>query len=90
MTLAVDVAREHGYDYWGPFLGHGAGLDLHERPDLVREATPLAANMVLALEPRLALGGQYLLGVEDMVVVTESGGVSLNGFEKEPFELGDA
>ena len=90
VTLAVDVAREHGYDFWGPFLGHGAGLDLHERPDLVREATPLAANMVLAVEPRLALGDHYLLGVEDMVVVTESGGVSLNGFEKEPFEIGDA
>ena len=46
--------------------------------------------MVLAVEPRLALGDHDLLGVEDMVVVTESGGVSLNGFEKEPFEIGDA
>lgn len=88
VTLAVDVAREGGFELWGPFLGHGAGLDLHERPDLVREATPLQTNMVLAIEPRLALGEMYLLGVEDMVVVTETGGVSLNRFEKEPLEIG--
>lgn len=89
VTLAVDVARERGFEFWGPFLGHGAGLDLHERPDLVVEATPLRKNMVLAVEPRLALGEMYLVGVEDMVVVTESGGVSLNRFEKEPFELAE-
>jgi len=87
VTLAVDVAKEWGFEFWGPFLGHGLGLDLHERPDLVREATPLQANMVLAIEPRLALDEMYLVGVEDMVVVTESGGVSLNRFEKEPLEI---
>jgi Xaa-Pro aminopeptidase len=88
VTLAADVAKEGGFELWGPFLGHGAGLDLHERPDLVREATPLQTNMVLAIEPRLALGEMYLLGVEDMVIVTETGGVSLNRFEKEPLEIG--
>jgi Xaa-Pro aminopeptidase len=87
VTLAVDVARERGFEFWGPFLGHGAGMDLHERPDLVREATLLKANMVLAVEPRLALDEMYLVGVEDMVVVTEAGGVSLNRFEKEPLEI---
>lgn len=87
VTLAVDVAKERGFEFWGPFLGHGAGLETHERPDLVREATPLQANMVLAIEPRLALGEMYLVGVEDLVVVTESGGVSLNRFEKEPLEV---
>jgi Xaa-Pro aminopeptidase len=38
--------------------------------------------MVLAIEPRLAIGEMYLVGVEDLVRVTESGGVSLNRFEK--------
>jgi Xaa-Pro aminopeptidase len=88
VTLAADTATEMGFDFWGPFLGHGAGLEIHERPDLVREATPLQANMVLAIEPRLAVDGMYLVGVEDMVLVGESGGVSLNSFEKEPFEIG--
>ena len=43
--------------------------------------------MVLAIEPRLALGEMYLVGVEDMGLVTDAGGVSLNKFEKEPLEL---
>jgi len=43
--------------------------------------------MVLAIEPRLAIGEMYLMGVEDLVRVTESGGVSLNRFEKEPLAL---
>lgn len=89
VTLAIDVAKEWEFEFWGPFLGHGTGLEIHERPDLVREATPLQANMVLAIEPRLALGEMYVVGVEDMVVVTESGGVSLNRFEKEPFAIDD-
>jgi Xaa-Pro aminopeptidase len=87
VTLAVAVAKDFGFEFWGPFLGHGVGLDLHERPDLVREATPLQAGMVLAIEPRLALDETALVGVEDMVVVTESGGRSLNRFEKEPLEM---
>ena len=87
VTLAVRVARDCGFEFWGPFLGHGAGLDLHERPDLVREATLLQADMVLAIEPRLAIGEMYLMGVEDLVHVTESGGVSLNRFEKDPLAL---
>jgi Xaa-Pro aminopeptidase len=87
VRLAVDVAKDRGFEFWGPFLGHGAGLETHERPDLVREATPLQANMVLAIEPRLALGEMYLVGVEDLVLVTESGGVSLNHFAKEPLEV---
>jgi Xaa-Pro aminopeptidase len=80
VTRAIDVARDCGFEFWGPFLGHGTGLEIHERPDLVREATPLQANMVLAIEPRLALENRWLVGVEDMVVVTEAGGVSLNRF----------
>jgi Xaa-Pro aminopeptidase len=42
---------------------------------------------VLVIEPRLALGEMNLLGVEDMVLVTETGGVSLNRFEKESLEI---
>jgi Xaa-Pro aminopeptidase len=57
VTLAARVARDDGFEFRGPFLGHGAGMDLHERPDLVREATALQADMVLAIEPRLGNEG---------------------------------
>jgi hypothetical protein len=41
----------------------------------------------LAIKPRLALGEMYLLEVEDLVRVTGSGGVPMNGSEKEPLAL---
>src|SRR6202022_1475339 len=28
VTLAADTATEMGFDFWGPFLGHGTGLEI--------------------------------------------------------------
>ena len=44
-------------------------------------------NMVLAIEPRLAVDNIYLFGNEDMVHVTKDGGVSFSSFPKEPLEI---
>jgi len=85
--LAADMAQKRGYDLWNRFIGHGLGWDIHERPDMGTEATPFQENMVLAIEPRLTCDGIYLLGNEDMVQVTKSGGVSLTSFPKEPLEI---
>lgn len=87
VVLADKVAREGGFVLWDAFLGHGLGLDTHERPDLVVEETKLAANMVLAIEPRVSLNDTYLFGNEDMVLVTEAGGVPLTQFPKTPLEI---
>jgi Xaa-Pro aminopeptidase len=84
---AAKMASDKGYELWNRFIGHGLGWDLHERPDMGTEETPLAANMVLAIEPRLTCDGIYLLGNEDMVLVTQSGGVSLTEFPREPLEI---
>ena len=87
VEIADEIARKEGYELWDRFLGHGLGLDIHERPDMGIEETPLAENMVLAIEPRLSLGDVYLLGNEDMVWVTEDGGKALTQFPKTPLEL---
>lgn len=87
VELADEIAREAGFELWDRFLGHGLGLDLHERPDMGIEELELAANMVLAIEPRIAIQGIYLLGNEDMVLVTENGGQPLTQFPKTPLEL---
>ncbi len=87
VNLAQTTAHRLGFELWDGFLGHGIGLDAHERPDLVREETPLAANMVLAIEPRVVVDGQYVIGVEDMVLITESGGETLTRFEKASLDL---
>jgi Xaa-Pro aminopeptidase len=85
--LAHQVARDTGFELWEDFVGHGIGLDTHERPDMGVEATQLVENMVLCIEPRIAVDDRWLLGNEDMVVVTPDGGKPLTRFPKEPLEL---
>jgi Xaa-Pro aminopeptidase len=84
VLLASRIAEKHGYRLWNRFIGHGLGWDIHECPDMGTEELPLAANMVLAVEPRLTCDDIYLLGNEDMVLVTPHGGVALTEFPKEP------
>jgi Xaa-Pro aminopeptidase len=62
------------------FLGHGVGLQIDEMPVLAEGFDePLAAGMVLALEPKKGIPGVGLVGVEDTFVVTPQGGRSLTG-----------
>jgi Xaa-Pro aminopeptidase len=82
IEIADRIAKEDGYELWLRFLGHGTGLDAHERPDMGVEETVLAANMILAIEPRIAVEHRYLMGVEDMVLVTDSGAEALTRYEK--------
>jgi Xaa-Pro aminopeptidase len=85
-TLAQEVAEEAGFSLWENFVGHGIGLDTHERPDMGVEETPLLEKMAITIEPRIAVDG-WLLGNEDMVVVTPEGGRLLSEFPKVPLEL---
>jgi Xaa-Pro aminopeptidase len=65
-------------------LGHGVGLELHERPNLGRTPDTLQAGDVISLEPgcyRQGFGGCRL---EDLVLVTEDGCEVLTDF---PYDL---
>ena len=56
-------------------MGHGIGLDVHEHPFLsVEDDTPLAAGMTFTDEPSILVDGSFGVRVEDVIVVTESGG----------------
>jgi Xaa-Pro dipeptidase len=56
------------------FFGHGVGLDLDEFPIIASKiGLPLAAGMVVALEPKAFLAGIGPVGVENTYVITESG-----------------
>jgi Xaa-Pro aminopeptidase len=68
---------EEGYYH---SLGHGVGLEVHERPNLGRTPDPLVAGDVITLEPgcyRKDIGGVRL---EDMVLVTDGGAELLTDF----------
>ena len=87
VELADSIARESGFELWDRFLGHGLGLDAHGRPDMGYEEMELAENMVITVEPRIALNDEYLFGNEDMVLVTADGAEPLTTFPKTPLEL---
>ena len=81
LTKEPGTVLEDGYFHG---LGHGVGLEVHERPNLGRNADTLAAGDVITLEPgcyRRGFGGVRL---EDLVVVTEEGCETLTDF---PYEL---
>jgi Xaa-Pro dipeptidase len=62
------------------FLGHGVGLQIDEPPVLAEGFDePLAANMVLAIEPKKGVPGVGMVGGENTYVVTPEGGRSLTG-----------
>ena len=62
------------------FLGHGVGLQIDEPPVLAEGFDePLAAGMVLALEPKKGVPGVGMVGSENTYLVTSEGGRSITG-----------
>ena len=56
-------------------MGHGIGLDVHERPFLsVEDETPLEAGMTFTDEPSILLDGRFGVRVEDVIVGHRDGG----------------
>lgn len=54
-------------------LGHGVGLEVHERPSLGRVGDDLVVGDVIALEPGLYRSGYGGVRLEDIAIVTDDG-----------------
>jgi Xaa-Pro aminopeptidase len=74
--------------YFTHSTGHGVGLEIHEGPRLAAKQTQkLAEGMVITIEPGVYLPGRFGLRIEDMVLVTATGGEVLTPSPKAWIEL---
>jgi Xaa-Pro aminopeptidase len=65
-------------------MGHGIGLDVHERPFLSPEdETPLEAGMTFTDEPSIVVHGSFALRIENVVVCAEGGARVLNDYPND-------
>lgn len=65
--------------------GHGIGLSVHEEPYIVAgNDIPLEEGMAFSVEPGIYFPGSWGARIEDIVIVTADGGVSVN---HRPHEL---
>ena len=85
-AAARDVLAEAGLaDYFVHRTGHGIGLCVHEEPYIVAgNDLPLAAGMAFSIEPGIYFPGRWGARIEDIVVVTDDGALSVNN---RPHEL---
>src|SRR5262245_19880106 len=62
-------------------MGHGIGLDIHERPFISAEETMLLEpGMTFTDEPWIIIPGRFGVRIEDIVVCEEGGGRKLNSY----------
>lgn len=83
---AVDTAARRIIDdagYGEAFIhrtGHGIGLEEHEDPYIAAgNGAPLVPGHAFSVEPGIYLSGRYGARIEDIVVATADGPLSLNG-----------
>jgi Xaa-Pro dipeptidase len=64
--------------------GHGLGMDIHEPPYVAATwDEPLPVGCVFTIEPGIYLPGRTGVRIEDDVVMTETGGLSLTRYRRE-------
>ena len=65
-------------------MGHGIGLDVHERPFLSsEEETPLEAGMTFTDEPSIVVPGSFGMRIENVVVCADGGARVLNDYPND-------
>ena len=86
---ARSVLRREGLaEFFTHSTGHGVGLEIHEPPRVgAGQTTRLEPGMVITIEPGIYLAGKFGIRIEDMVVVTRSGGQVLTPAPKALIEL---
>lgn len=84
-AFARDYLRLHGLDrYFTHSLGHGIGVNVHERPNLSPKSSDLLQNnMVFSDEPGVYFEGKFGIRIEDTVTLKDGNVVSLTDSNKK-------
>jgi Xaa-Pro aminopeptidase len=84
-SVARGIIERAGYgDNFVHRLGHGIGITVHEPPYLyLPDDTMLKEGMTFTIEPSVLLFGEWSARVEDVVLVTKTGGVPFSNYHKE-------
>ncbi|MBN1127610.1 MAG: aminopeptidase P family protein [Chitinispirillaceae bacterium] len=88
-AVARSIIEMAGYgNAFGHSLGHGIGRRVHEAPHLSsRSAEVLENGMTITIEPGIYLPGFGGVRIEDLMLVTATGGRPLTRFARELTEL---
>lgn len=87
--MMISLVKEKSYEkyFMGAgerrirFTGHGIGLELDEFPFIAQnQSLPLEKGMVIALEPKIVIPGKGVVGIENSLLVTDTGLESLTLF----------
>lgn len=83
-SKAREVVRKAGLGkYFIHSLGHGVGIEVHEKPRLAQGSKDvLKEGMVVTIEPGVYVPGEYGVRIENMVLVKKSGCEVLNKLSK--------
>jgi len=82
------VIPEKYIEFYYPGLGHGVGLQIHEEPFLGQaHDNQILKNMTITIEPGIYIPGWGGIRIEDSVVITDNGAMSMNSFPRELREL---